>query len=275
MQQPGVSSEWEGVGTPTDLSELARVADQLGFDYLTCSEHIAIPANELSRRGEAYWDPLATLSFLAGQTKAIRLVTSVLVLGYHHPLAIAKRYGTLDMLSGGRLVLGVGVGSAEGEFALLGAEFNGRGERADDAIPALRAALSKRQPEYAGSHYQFSGYIVEPHAVQREVPIWVGGRTNRSLRRAIALANGWMPFGLSTNDLAAMLQQIDLPPRFDVVLPTGHSLDPIDNPNRTGDRLSKLRDIGATAVTCAIAARSTTHYCEQLAALSELARPLQ
>jgi probable F420-dependent oxidoreductase len=272
-QPPTVSSEWEKSGTPADLSELAQVADRLGFDHLTCSEHVAIPAAELSRRGDTYWDPLATLAFLAAHTKNIRLATSVLVLGYHHPLAIAKRYGTLDLLSGGRLVLGVGVGSAEGEFELLGAEFAGRGARADDAVRALRAALSKPRPQYVGSHYHFSGYVIEPHATQTHVPIWIGGRTQRSLRRAVELADGWMPFGLATAELAGMLERIDLPPRFDVVLPTGHAVNPIDDPARTSDRLSQLKAAGATAVTCAITARSATHYCEQLAALAELARP--
>jgi hypothetical protein len=171
-------------------------------------------------------------------------------------------------------VLGVGVGSAQAEFELLGAEFDGRGERADDAIRALRAALSVPRPEYAGSHYQFSGFLVEPHATQEEVPIWVGGRTKRSLRRAIELADGWMPFGLAATEMAEMLEKIDLPTGFDVVLPAGHAVDPIDDPARTSDRLLRLRDSGATAVTCAVAARSITHYCEQLAALIEIADPI-
>ena len=118
-----------------------------------------------------YWDPLSTFGFLAAHTARISLTTSVVVLGYHHPLDIAKRFGTLDRLSGGRLVLGVGVGSLKEEFDLLGATFDGRGEQADDAIRALRASLSTTRPSYRGSHYEFDGFAVEPCAVQERVPI--------------------------------------------------------------------------------------------------------
>lgn len=103
-------------------------------------------------RGTRYWDPLATLSYIAARTSRIGLCTAVLVLGYHHPLAIEKRFGTLDRVSGGRLVLGVGVGSLTEEFALLGVPFADRGRRADDAIPALRAAIGRRKPEYHGPY---------------------------------------------------------------------------------------------------------------------------
>src|SRR6185295_7552645 len=120
-----------------------------------------------------YYDPLATLAFIAAQTSRIRLVTHVLVLPYHHPLALAKRYGTLDRLSGGRLILGVGVGTLEREFALLDAEFAGRGARYEDALRALRAALAGPAPEYEGTHYRFAGVVVDPCAVQARVPLWL------------------------------------------------------------------------------------------------------
>jgi alkanesulfonate monooxygenase SsuD/methylene tetrahydromethanopterin reductase-like flavin-dependent oxidoreductase (luciferase family) len=93
------------------------------------------------------------------------------VLGYHHPLEIAKRYGTLDLVSGGRLVLGLGVGSLQEEFELLGAMFDGRGAIADDALAALRASLSVPTPAYSGSHFSYEDVVVEPHAVQSRVPL--------------------------------------------------------------------------------------------------------
>jgi probable F420-dependent oxidoreductase len=270
MQLPGVSSPWERSATVADLARVAHTADELGFDHLTCAEHVAVPVDESGRRGLTYWDPLSTYGFLAAHTSRIRLTTSGVVLGYHHPLEIAKRFGTLDLLSGGRLVLGVGVGSLAEEFDLLGAEFDGRGERADDAIRALRASLSTTRPSYQGSHYQYQGFAVEPCAVQKRVPIWVGGRTLRSLRRAVTLADGWMPFGLSTTDLQAMLARVDLPAGFETVLSAG-PLDPITDPRRTTRRLTTLRDVGATAVTVTVSAESADHYCEQLAALRDLA----
>jgi probable F420-dependent oxidoreductase len=270
VQQPGVCSEWERDAGIEDLVEIARTADGLGFDHLTCSEHVAVPADVAAQRGSVYWDPAVTLSHLAAVTRRIRLATSVVVLGYHHPLALAKRYGTLDRVSGGRLVLGVGVGSLAEEFALLGAAFEDRGVRADDALRALRAALSEREPAYTGSHYAFKGMIVEPHAEQERVPVWVGGRTLRSLRRACDLAEGWMPFGLSLSALGDMLARVEPPEGFDVVLSSGQ-LDPAAEPRGTAARLEALREVGATAVTVSLASSSRTHYCDQLAALRELA----
>lgn len=271
MQLPGVSSAWERSAGVADLAHIAHTADELGFDHLTCAEHIAVPIADGAARGLTYWDPLSTFGFLAAHTSRIRLATSVVVLGYHHPLEIAKRFGTLDRLSSGRLVLGVGVGSLAEEFDLLGAVFDGRGERADDAIGALRASLSTTRPAYHGSHYHFEGFAVEPCAVQPQVPIWVGGRTLRSLRRAARLSDGWMPYGLTPAEIREMLATVDVTPDFEVVLPTGHALDPLADPERTIKRLKTLRTAGATAVTCSVAATSPDNYCQQLAALRELA----
>ncbi|AHH16171.1 F420-dependent oxidoreductase [Nocardia nova SH22a] len=266
---PGQCSPWEATAGIEELALIAETADRLGFDHLTCSEHTAVPAAAEQVRGATYWDPIATLSYLAARTTRIRLATSVLVLPYHHPLEIAKRYGTLDMISGGRVVLGVGVGSLAEEFELLDAPWAGRGDRADDAIEALRASFGVREPSYAGTHYTFSGMVVEPHGVQARVPIWVGGRTLRSLRRAVRAGDGWMPFGLGTADLKKMLAQVDSPPEFEVVLPTG-ALDPLGTPDRVLRRLSALADAGATLAGCTVVAESAAHYCEQLAALAEL-----
>lgn len=271
MQLPGVSSSWERNAAVADLAHIAQTADELGFDHLTCAEHIAVPVTDGAARGLTYWDPLSTFGFLAAHTSRIRLTTSVIVLGYHHPLEIAKRFGTLDRLSAGRLVLGVGVGSLAEEFDLLGAAFDGRGERADDAIGALRASLSTTRPSYHGSHYHFEGFAVEPCAVQPRVPIWVGGRTLRSLRRAVRLADGWMPFGLTPTAIRDMVEKVDVGPEFEVVLPTGHAVDPMAEPDRTIKRLNTLRTAGATAITCSVVAGSPDDYCRQLAALRELA----
>jgi probable F420-dependent oxidoreductase len=221
---------------------------------------------------------LATFGYLAARTTTIRLATFVLVLGYHHPLAIAKRYGTLDGISGGRLVLGVGVGSLEEEFDLLGASFDDRGERADDALRALRASLSQPEPSYSGPHYEYEGLVVDPHAVQDHVPIWVGGRTARSLRRAVELADGWAPFGLATADLAAMLDRArgsdawgrrDTP--LELVLQNERPLDPGGEPDRVAERLERFRDLGTTILSVRFVHHSVEHYLEQLAAMAELA----
>lgn len=274
VQQPGVSSPWEADAGPEDLGRIARTADRLGFNHLSCSEHTAVPVGVAHERGGTYWDPLATLGHLAALTTRIRLVTQVLVLGYHHPLQIAKRYGTLDRLSGGRVTLGLGVGSLREEFDLLGAPFEDRGARADDALAALRAALSRSRPSYRGPYYAFDDLIVEPHAVQPHVPLWIGGRTPRSLRRALALGDGWVPFGLAPDRLREMTQAAQLPPGFEIVLGTGRPLDPTGAPEAAVTALTRLRDAGATVVSTGLAADSAAHFCEQLEALDRLASPL-
>ena len=269
---PGAHSAWEESAGVADLARVARTADRLGFHHLTCSEHVAVPSAVAAERGATYWDPLATLSYLAAQTERIRLATQVLVLGYHHPLAIAKRYGTLDVLSGGRVILGLGVGSLEQEFDLLGAQFAGRGEIADDALRALRAALGQRTPAYDGPHFSFSDLVVEPHAVQQRMPLWIGGRTPRSLRRAVELGTGWVPFGLGLDDLATMLGKVETPDDFEVVLSLGRPADPLEDREGTATRMRKVVDAGATLVSTAVHATSVDHYLEQLEALAQIAQ---
>ncbi|GGT56417.1 MULTISPECIES: TIGR03619 family F420-dependent LLM class oxidoreductase [Actinomadura] len=270
VAQPPGHAAWERDAGIEEIALIAGTADRLGYHHVTCSEHVAVPAGAAEQRGGVYWDPLATFGHLAARTSRIRLATQVLVLGYHHPLAIAKRYGTLDRVSGGRLTLGLGVGSLEEEFGLLGAPFAGRGARADDALAALRASLSRRTPEYRGEHYAYSGLVVEPHAVQDRVPLWIGGRSGRSLRRALD-ADGWVPFGLPLRTLAEMLADADVPPGFDVVLAPSRPLDPIGAPEASGTALARLREAGATIAGVRMESDSAPHYCEQLAALRGLA----
>jgi probable F420-dependent oxidoreductase len=269
-QPPPGHAGWERDAGIEEIGRIAETADRLGYHHLTCSEHVAVPVEAAEQRGGVYWDPLATFGYLAARTARIRLATQVLVLGYHHPLAIAKRYGTLDRVSGGRLVLGLGVGSLEEEFDLLGAPFAGRGARADDALAALRASLGRRVPEYHGAYYDYSGLVVEPHAVQERVPLWIGGRSGRSLRRALT-ADGWVPFGLPLKTLAEMLREADVPPGFDVVLAPSRPLDPLADPAAAGAALAGLRDAGATIAGVRFASASPAHYREQLAALRDLA----
>ncbi len=280
---PDGHAPWETDAELAEVVPLIEAADRLGYEYLTCSEHVVIPDDVAPVRGGRYWDPLATFGYLSARTTRIRFATYVLVLGYHHPLAIAKRYGTLDRISGGRLILGVGVGSLQPEFELLGAPFDDRGARADESLRALRTSFGRREPEFHGEFFDYSGMIVDPCGVQQTVPLWIGGRTQRSLRRAVELADGWAPFGLHRAELSAMLdvarqtaawdarqEASDLPP-FEVVLPSGKLLDPIGESDTAVDVLVALRDIGATMVNVNFRHHSAAHYLEQLEALAVLA----
>ncbi|EID13239.1 TIGR03619 family F420-dependent LLM class oxidoreductase [Mycolicibacterium phlei] len=271
----GAPLTWEADAGIAEIARVAQEADRLGYHHLTCSEHIGVPSAEAGRRGSRYWDPLATFGYVAARTERIRLVTMTLVLGYHHPLAIVKRYGTLDHVSNGRVILGVGVGTLREEFDLLGAPFEDRGPRADDALRALRAALASNEPSYHGEYYSFEGLTVDPCALQPHMPIWVGGRTRRSLRRALTLADGWCPFGIPVQTAAEWLRAREIPPGFEVVLAADRALDPVGDPDATAAALRELAAAGATIVSARFRHRSLTHYLEQLQALTELRAQLE
>jgi probable F420-dependent oxidoreductase len=274
---PDADASWEVDGSIDDVATLARVADRLGYSHLTCSEHVVVPTEIAAVRGSRYWDPLATFGFLGAVTTRIRFSTNVLVLGYHHPLEIAKRYGTLDQVTGGRVTLGLGVGSLREEFELLGAAFDDRGPRADDAISALRAALSNPLPEYAGPYYRFSDMAVDPCARQPVVPLWIGGRTARSLRRAVELGDGWVPFGLRVAEMGAMVADARRTAAWaarssplEVILSNGPPVDPASDPDGARRIVDRLVEAGATGLQLRFVHHSLPHYLEQLEAMAEL-----
>ncbi len=274
---PGAHARWERTGTIEDVARIARAADDLGYHHLTCSEHVAVPVGVAETRGGRYWDPLATLGYLAAITERIRLASSVVVLGYHHPLSVVKQYATLDQVSGGRVVLGVGVGSLAEEFELLGAPFADRGDRADDALRAIRASLATERPVYSGTYYRWSDVVVEPCAVQQHLPVWVGGRSARSLRRAVELGDGWSPFGLAPSEIGSLVtaarstdawEARDLP--LDLVLQSRRAFDPGGDPDATRTEVDALVGAGATALALRLVHHSPEHYIEQMATMVEL-----
>jgi probable F420-dependent oxidoreductase len=266
----GAPLGWEKTATIEDIGRVAKAADRLGYHHMTCSEHIGLPTAEAARRGTRYWDPLATFGYVSAITEQIRFATMTLVLGYHHPLAIVKRYGTLDHVSNGRVILGLGVGSLKEEFDLVGAPFDDRGARGDDALRALRAALASNEPTYDGEFYSFGGLTVDPCALQPHMPFWIGGRTKRSLRRAVTLAEGWCPFYVTIDQAAEWLTSFDVPAGFEVVMPAEKPLDPVGQPDETRDVLQALAAGGTTTLSARFVHHSLEHYLEQLHALVEL-----
>ncbi|MBE1533100.1 TIGR03619 family F420-dependent LLM class oxidoreductase [Actinomadura algeriensis] len=270
----GKRPAWEAAAGTAEVVRVARAADRLGYEFMTCPDHVAVPPG--LPRGERFYDPLATFSFLAGQTQRLRFLPYVLVLPFYHPLEIAKRYGTLDHLSDGRLLLGLGVGNLKEEFDLLGAPFEDRGPRADDALRALRAALSGRVASYEGPYYAFQDMVVDPHAVQARVPLWIGGHSDRALRRAVALGDGWSPApqsfrGPTPEVMREMLDRHEAPEGFDVVLTPGERLDPIGAPGRVGEVIATAEKAGATHINLTVRHESLAHYLEQLEAFAEAA----
>jgi alkanesulfonate monooxygenase SsuD/methylene tetrahydromethanopterin reductase-like flavin-dependent oxidoreductase (luciferase family) len=162
------------------------------------------------------------------------------------------------------------VGTLKDEFDLLAAPFADRGLRADDALRALRASLSQSTPAYEGDYYAFGGLVVDPCAVQERLPLWVGGRTPRSLRRAVALADGWCPFGITPAQAHEWIQRDELPMDFEIVLGPENPLDPIKEPDAAREGLAALAAAGATIASARFVHHSLAHYVEQLEALAAI-----
>jgi alkanesulfonate monooxygenase SsuD/methylene tetrahydromethanopterin reductase-like flavin-dependent oxidoreductase (luciferase family) len=189
--------EWELDAGPAEMLAVAQAADDSGFFYIGVCDHVAIP-DDLSPKMSAVWyDTIATLGWLAGQTKQTRLLSTVFNLTYRHPLVSAKSFATLDLLSGGRVIVGLGVGHVEKEFAALGLDVSKRAQLTDEAYPVFEQALS-------------TGVVgnmeIEPRAVQQpRPPIWFGGSVPAAVKRA-AKADGWIPQGTPQDQLPAMIE---------------------------------------------------------------------
>ncbi len=201
------------LGTPENTVTIAQRAEEMGYDSLFKGDHIVVPRSigspypytptgefPGSNTGEAQ-EMLAVLSFLAGQTSRIRLVTSVIIVPHRNPLVAAKALATLDVLSKGRLVVGIGAGWMREEFEALGLPpFEERGAVTDEYVRAFKELWTSETPTFKGKYCQFSDITFVPKPVQKpHPPIWVGGESPRALRRTAELADGWYPLGANPN----------------------------------------------------------------------------
>jgi alkanesulfonate monooxygenase SsuD/methylene tetrahydromethanopterin reductase-like flavin-dependent oxidoreductase (luciferase family) len=173
----GVNVPNFGPGTRPDvLRQWAQTVEGLGFSLLMVSDHVAVTPDVAEQYPAPFYEPFTTLAWLAGQTRQIRLGTTVLIVPYRHPLLVARMAANLSDLSDGRLVLGVGVGWAAQEFAALDVPFARRGQLTDDYLRAIRAAWQDEQDYRAG-----------------QIPLWIGGNSDAGLRRAVRLGDAWHP----------------------------------------------------------------------------------
>ncbi len=181
---------------PETLIRIAQAAETAGFDSLWAGEHHVIATSSSTIPATSrYLNPVVALTFVAAHTRTIRLGTGILLLPQHQPLILAKELASLDVLSRGRLIVGIGVGWAEEEFEALGVPFRERGARTDEYLAAMRAIWSEEAPAYRGRYVSFQDVQAFPHPVQQpSPPIVVGGRAPGALRRTVEQANGWYGF---------------------------------------------------------------------------------
>jgi probable F420-dependent oxidoreductase len=180
---------------PGAIGELAEAAEAAGFAAVYTTDHPFPGDDWLAHGGHHALDPLVALSFAAAATSDVLLHTNLFVLAYRNPFVAAKGIATLDVLSGGRTVVGLGSGHLEPEFEALGAPFAERNDRMDEALAALDAAWSGESVSFAGTGYRATGNTMLPRPRQRpRPPLWIGGNSRRAIRRAVESADGWSPF---------------------------------------------------------------------------------
>ncbi|UGQ09292.1 TIGR03619 family F420-dependent LLM class oxidoreductase [Yinghuangia sp. ASG 101] len=190
------AEEWEKSASAEALAAVARACDRGGFAYIAVCDHTAIPRDHASTMGTEWWDTMTTLGWLAGITGHVRLLSHVAVLAHRHPMTAAKAFATLDVVSGGRAVVGAGAGHVEAEFAMLGRDFGGRGAALDESLELLDLALREEFVTYAGERFRVDDMGQRPRPVQvPRPPIWVGGSAAPALRRAARYGDGWLPQG--------------------------------------------------------------------------------
>jgi probable F420-dependent oxidoreductase len=207
-----------GIGSGADpgiIAAVARAADSAGFSTLWSGEHIVMverpdspypyaPDGRIAVPSDADWlDPFVTLTFAAAVTSRIRLATGVLLLPEHHPVLVAKQAASLDLLSGGRVVLGVGIGWSAEEFAALGIPFRGRARRTEEYVDVMRTLWSSRDSSHHGEFVQFEEVrcFPKPH-LGRTIPVVLGGNSDAALARVARYGDGWYGFDLPIDDVA-------------------------------------------------------------------------
>lgn len=217
--QFGIQLPWAGpMATPDNVVRVAQAAEALGYWFLTAGEHLLYPRDMLgrypySKTGALPIDPkeanleiFACFTFAAAHTSRIRLRTGLVVLPYRPPFVTAKQAATLDYLSKGRLILGVGVGWMIDEFQIFKVPFQERGAITDEYIQIIRA-LCNDQP-FRGKYYQFDQVYFQPKPVQRPLPIWIGGSTTGAIRRAARFGDGWFPIGVEPADVVRLRETL-------------------------------------------------------------------
>jgi probable F420-dependent oxidoreductase len=283
----------ELLGAPA-IGELARALEAAGFDAGYMTEHPFPPDAWLRAGGHHALDPFVALAAAAAATERLRLHTNILVLPYRNPFLLAKAAASLDVVSGGRLILGVGAGYLEGEFRALGADFERRNQVTDDALVALKQAWSGESVERDGPGYRAVGNRMLPSPVQQpHPPIWIGGNSRAAARRAARHAQGWSPFPVSAafgrhtrtapletlEQLAARIRELrdhaSALGRSDPLevsfVPFGLPMNPKRMPDPDGfcEEVARLSEIGVSWLSIGLPSPSRAGYREEAARFGE------
>lgn len=181
------------VTSPEASIGTAKLAEELGYDSVWVSDHILVPPTFGSEYGDEFLDPFVCLSFAAAETSRVKLGTTVVVVPLRSPFAQAKMLSTLDYLSGGRVIFGIGVGWDKQEFEALGIAYDERGALADEYVDIMKTLWAPGTPSFEGHYHRFSGAAFEPKPVQPTIPIWVGGYGPAAARRTVRLGAAWHP----------------------------------------------------------------------------------
>ncbi len=271
-----IAMPWEHEGSVDDIVRVAQACDAAGFLYVAVCHHVALPPEAAETMSTQWFDPIATLAYVAARTERTRLMTNVFVAGYEHPLVAAKQFATLDRLSNGRMIVGIGAGHVEGEFDALGVSFKGRGEITDAAITTIKDALTN---EWTGGVGQRPRPVQQPHP-----PIWIGGSGRPALRRVAHHGDGWIPQATPLDrlgdDIAWILGERDRV-RPGAVPESGYHLLAYvgdaswelpkgvlaGDPQRIIDFANKrLGALGVSHLQVRLMARSADELCDQIAA---------
>lgn len=247
----------------------ARHAEALGFAGVWVSDHVVQPA-EQDYPSPYLFDPLVTLAAAAAVTEHVDLGTSVLVVPQHNPLELANALASIDALSNGRVIAGVGVGWSRGEFEALGYDFANRGDRADEIIDLFRTVWRDDPASFSGRFHRFENLRVLPKPAH-VIPIWVGGGSDRAHRRAVERGDGFQLIGATPEESApvvARLRELRPEPGFTISLRTGW--DPLGmEPDRIREEYERYERAGVQYVVCAPWRRDLDEW---LRAMEQLAR---
>ncbi len=262
---------WEVDAGTEELAQIVEAAERAGAFYVAVCDHIGIPRPADESMSATWYDTIATLGWIAGITESVHLLSHVYVLPYRHPLMTAKAFSTLDALSDGRAICGVGAGHLESEFAMLGADHESRGRDLESALPVLRSAFEESYPvvDIAGEAREV-GMSPRPSRAGGP-PIWVGGSSPAAIRRAAQLADGWLPQGppeIGTRGAIARIRELreeaGLPEAFDM----GFNCAPVHldgtNSAEVSESLARLAERGINQLQLRFTADSAAEYCEQV-----------